>query len=225
MAFGQSSDSEPWKFWVGECPLCGDPVEMSFQQKPDTAGVRAVIADGGGVRGIVPLTFLKELETAIGLPMSIQEHFDIAFGSSSGNLSSHPLLWLPPLTSIGALSILGLFVNGWSIDECITQFKTLSNLAFSRKKYFNLPLVPFGTVRNFFGIIGALVTDSKYSSKGINTALKSAFGETSSLFGSSGGKGTKVAIVATTTDEATTCVFANYNGPETRSKDCGMPRL
>ena len=84
MTYGQSAVSEPWTFFIEECPLCGKPNETRFSQKPDTAGVRALIAEGGGIRAVVPLSFLQELENAIGLPMNIQEHFDIAFGSSSG---------------------------------------------------------------------------------------------------------------------------------------------
>jgi hypothetical protein len=89
MAYGIACSGEPWTFWVELCPLCAEPNQKKFVHKPDTAGVRAVIAEGGGVRGIVPLSFLKELETAIDLPMEIREHFDIAFGSSSGRL-----IWL-----------------------------------------------------------------------------------------------------------------------------------
>ncbi|TVY92352.1 Calcium-independent phospholipase A2-gamma [Lachnellula willkommii] len=201
--FGQSPDSEPWNYWIEQCPLCEEGNQTSFQHKPNTAGVRAIIAEGGGVRGIVPLTFLKELQRVIGLPMSIQEHFDVAFGSSSG-----------------ALSVLGLFINRWSVDECIARFKELSSLAFRKKKFFDLPLIPSNAIRGFLETILAIATDSKYSSTGINTALQAAFGEAGPFFGSSSG-GTKVAIVATTTDDSTTCVFANYNGPENRSKDCG----
>jgi hypothetical protein len=84
MAHGQSSDAEPWTFFVRKCPLCGELNSNVFVQKPYTAGVRAIIVEGGGVRGIYPLTFLFELERAIDLPMGIQEHFDLACGSSSG---------------------------------------------------------------------------------------------------------------------------------------------
>jgi hypothetical protein len=83
-AHGSSAAAEPWTFYVKECPLCGEPNHEHFSQKPDTAGVRALIAEGGGIRGIVPLSFLNKLEDAVGLPMDIQDHFDIAFGSSSG---------------------------------------------------------------------------------------------------------------------------------------------
>jgi len=82
--YGQASNAEPWTFWIDTCPLCGIINLEKFVHKPDTAGVRALIAEGGGVRGIVPLSFLSELEAVVNLPMNIGEHFDIALGSSSG---------------------------------------------------------------------------------------------------------------------------------------------
>jgi len=82
--YSKSTDIEPWTFNIEFCPLCETPNDKIFSQKPSTAGIRAIILEGGGIRGIVPLSFLEELERTIDLPMDIQEHFDIAFGSSSG---------------------------------------------------------------------------------------------------------------------------------------------
>ena len=82
---GTSTQLEPWVFYVKSCPLCGKPNHAPFPHKPDTAGVRAIIAEGGGIKGVIPLTFLHELQNAVGLSsVDIQEHFDIACGSSSG---------------------------------------------------------------------------------------------------------------------------------------------
>lgn len=83
-AHGQSCCAEPWTFWRNTCPLCDFENTRKIVLKPDTAGVRAIIAEGGGIKGVIPLAFLAEIESAVGLPMGIQEHFDIAFGSSSG---------------------------------------------------------------------------------------------------------------------------------------------
>jgi hypothetical protein len=84
MQYGETSDAEPWTFWLRECPLCGEPNDRKLEHKPPTAGVRALILEGGGVRGIIPLSYLQDLETAINLPMGIQEHFDIIVANSSG---------------------------------------------------------------------------------------------------------------------------------------------
>ena len=86
---GTSTLQEPWTFYVAICPLCCERNYTTFAHKPDTAGIRAIIAEGGGVRGIIPLAFLKELQAVIDLPIAIQEHFDIAVGSSSGKSTNN----------------------------------------------------------------------------------------------------------------------------------------
>lgn len=90
-AHGDSTNSEPWSFRIETCPLCEGLEGTVFFQKPNTAGIRAIILEGGGIRGIVPLSFFKELEKTIDLPMDLQDNFDIAFGSSSG--WSRKLFW------------------------------------------------------------------------------------------------------------------------------------
>jgi hypothetical protein len=67
----------------------------------------------------------------------------------------------------------------------------------------------------------SFATDSRYNSSGITQALVSAFGDEKPLFESSCG-GAKVAVVAATTEESSTCIFTNYNGPQERSPKCGM---
>ena len=83
MAYGEDN-AESWTFRLQKCPLCGKPNERHFEHKPPTAGIRALIVEGGGVRGIIPLLILQELEAMVNLPMRIQEHFDIVLGKSSG---------------------------------------------------------------------------------------------------------------------------------------------
>jgi hypothetical protein len=86
IAYSSPNEVEPWTDEVKTCPLCTDANTIVFYRKPDTAGIRTIIAEGGGVRGVIPLTFLKQLERTIDLPMDIREHFDMAIGSSSGRL-------------------------------------------------------------------------------------------------------------------------------------------
>ena len=61
--------------------------------KPPTAGVRLLSIDGGGVRGVLPLQALENLEATLnrltGLSGPIQEHFDLALGTSSGKSLSY----------------------------------------------------------------------------------------------------------------------------------------
>ena len=96
---------------------------------------------------------------------------------------------------------------------------------FQQKRYFGIliPLVrwlPFlSWCRKSLEVLFSFITDSRYGSTEINSALESAFPVDTPFFGS--GCGTKVAVVATTTDESATCIFANYNGPKNRPFDSG----
>jgi len=54
---------------------------------PPTAGVRVWTFDGGGVRGLATLQYIQELQDKIGLPYPVQEHFDVAFGTSIGKVT------------------------------------------------------------------------------------------------------------------------------------------
>lgn len=106
------------------------------------------------------------------------------------------------------------------MDECLKRFPIFSSQAFRRRRCFGLPLTSFGMPGRFLEGVLSLVTDSRYSSTGITEALKSNFGDKTPLFGSPTGA-TKIAIVATTTEDSSTCIFTNYNGPEIRPQNCG----
>lgn len=83
--FGKSSEHDRWVFEIHNCFLCRMELQdVTVKVKPDNAGVTVLSVDGGGVRGIVPLQFLQVLQDRIGLPIPVQENFDIAFGTSSG---------------------------------------------------------------------------------------------------------------------------------------------
>lgn len=82
--FGGGGERETWNFRIHTCFLCGLKSDVTVKVKPDTAGVRMLSIDGGGVRGIMPRQILKLLEDRIGLPYPVQENFNGAFGISPG---------------------------------------------------------------------------------------------------------------------------------------------
>jgi hypothetical protein len=71
---GHTKVDDPWNFVVEICPLCTAPNSNKFPRLPPTAGVRCLSIDSGGPQA---LKDLKELETAMQLPGSIWQHFDI----------------------------------------------------------------------------------------------------------------------------------------------------
>ena len=74
----------PYRYILQNCILCNKNIAFRIALKPPTAGVRVLCIDGGGIRGVVPLLVLREVESSIGLPCKLQEHFDLVVGTSSG---------------------------------------------------------------------------------------------------------------------------------------------
>lgn len=82
--FGDQSDQNPDKFFVTRCFLCSEPCDLVVLDRPPTAGVGLLCLDGGGVRGIAQTEILCLLEERIGLPIPVQEHFQLSAGVSAG---------------------------------------------------------------------------------------------------------------------------------------------
>ncbi|KAL5344715.1 hypothetical protein ACLOAV_010407 [Pseudogymnoascus australis] len=82
---GESTPNSPWTITLKTCPLCCIGVRKIIRRKPPTAGVRAIIADGRGLRGASWLIDkLKELKSALNLDTPILDHFDLSVGSDFG---------------------------------------------------------------------------------------------------------------------------------------------
>ena len=77
--FGRPLAEQEYCYSFTACPLCGTPSTLRVILRPPTAGIRIMSIDGGGVRGTVPLKFLKLLQAAIGRAGRIQDYFDIGF--------------------------------------------------------------------------------------------------------------------------------------------------
>lgn len=82
--FGVPSKGVEYRYDLATCPLCQKEIRFQARLLPPTCRVRLVAFDGGGSRGIVSLGFMEELRQALDLPYPVQEHFDYAIGTSSG---------------------------------------------------------------------------------------------------------------------------------------------
>ena len=85
--FGTCTEQDPSLYSFSRCPICAFECELKVRVRPATAGVRVLSLDGGGIRAKIPLQFLMTLEQAIGIDVPVQEHFEFAYGTSSGNIS------------------------------------------------------------------------------------------------------------------------------------------
>ncbi|GKT51711.1 phospholipase A I [Colletotrichum spaethianum] len=213
--FGVVSAADPWLIDVDDCLLCGRDVGMQIRVKPDTASPRVLCIDGGGTRGKYPLKLLKQLEDDIGLPgHPVQKNFDVVFGTSSGAISA------------GALCI-----NGWTVDECIARFESLSNQAFTPRGVPSIPVIGsfirlMMQVPVFATVVRAaalLLFDSRYPSRHIEQALRDMFGSGRSIadYSAADTMGAMVGMTVATVQDASACIFTNYNGVGQRSGDHG----
>lgn len=61
---------------------------MSLSLRPPTAGIRVLELGGSAKEKDAVWAFLKALQRALGLPLSLGEQFDVAVGYDLGELSS-----------------------------------------------------------------------------------------------------------------------------------------
>ncbi|KAI8948038.1 hypothetical protein F4801DRAFT_474669 [Xylaria longipes] len=196
--FGRVNDH--LRIIVDQCPmhdnllrdqLTKQPTVIAVQ--PPQSGLRVLVLDGGGVRGIVELSVLRALEGRIGVPL--HRFFDLVVGTSTGGIIS-----------------LGFGHELWSIEECIERFRTLVGKAFTPRK---------GQDMHVIRHLQLLIKRSKYETRPIEDALRSAFGD-GNLFGNrqkNGSQRLKVAVAAVSEAGTRSLVLSNYNAND----DSGSP--
>lgn len=197
--FSQSDGSKRFCREVKSCPLCCNAdkpwsTPWTTTVKPPTAGLRILSLDGGGVRSIVQLKILSELEKKIGLGIPIQGFFDLIIGTSGGGIVAF-----------------GLGVKQLPVDECIRTFMQIARKAFTPRPGADLML---------FGTMVKAMHHSKYKTKPLKQALVSTFGA-DPLFGERNVLGRKVPIkvgVTATSSNNTAYLLANYNRQRTRTQ-------
>ncbi|KAM0209837.1 hypothetical protein ACHAQD_011014 [Fusarium lateritium] len=207
-SFYQPKDTDAYLFDLDVCLLCGASAEgRRIRIRPDTATARVLSLDGGGVRAVVPLEFLRALEELVGLPCPIQRHFDVVFGTSSG-----------------ALSACALYINGWTVDECIQYLDVLALLSFQKHMVIRLclfmvqllPLMP-----SLVELVLSLAIGSKYSAQPLKTILRDVYGSRRSIMDSNalGDMGAMLGVTLTTVQDTNTLVATSYNGVGRRPHD------
>ncbi|RSL93075.1 hypothetical protein CDV31_014873 [Fusarium ambrosium] len=197
VAVGEVIEHSPRLIKTSECPLDEEHEANTFLRLQSAdMGTRVLALDGGGVRGIVELVALQELEARLeGVP--IASFFDIIVGTSTGGI-------------IAA----GLAKKGWSSSECATMFKKLCNSAFI-STWFD------STMRWTTGIpvlekIGRYWFP-RFQTEGLENALIQAFGRNAKLFGTAhdcqSAFQPRVGLVACQST-GSPVILANYNRAE-----------
>ncbi|KAJ5035237.1 acyl transferase/acyl hydrolase/lysophospholipase [Bipolaris maydis] len=180
---------------IPECVLCGVNYRNStFRFVPPTAGIRILSIDGGGVRGVIPLAFLKHIDSLLApLCCSVKDQFDFVCG-----------------TSAGGLVVIGMFLLQWSASESLERFEDVASKTFGRRK---------ALVTRAFQLIMGYVQDGQYSLAAIQDAFRKAFNSPLQMFNPLKND-TKVAVTTTTVKDSLPWLFTNYNGGK-RSNNIG----
>ncbi|KAH7120075.1 hypothetical protein B0J13DRAFT_532358 [Dactylonectria estremocensis] len=194
--FGHASEEGPRFFAVPHCFLCGAYAGLHVRVRPPTAGVGVLCIDGGGVRGIIPTTILELLQEEIGLPIPVQEHFQLCAGVSAG---------LDRTDMAGALALSTLFLNGWTAAKCSRAFETFATTVFRRDRLTG----PAGILQ-----LWTIVNNALYNSLPLEVTLKAIFDATASMTSPSYAStiGAKLALVVVPIRTSDPLLITNYNG-------------
>ncbi|KIY03273.1 uncharacterized protein Z520_01740 [Fonsecaea multimorphosa CBS 102226] len=199
-----------WTFEV--CPLCsarmGDNYSHLIRERPRCAGTRLLTLDGGGVRGIIELAIIQEMEKRLGLQIPFRDYFDLVVGTSTGGIIA-----------------LGRTMGDRNADtqtSLLTKaFKSFASSTFVHPRAGSL-LTKIGlghfvtSVVMSFGLYQAL-----FDSTPLENGLKDFFGDQTSLFGSARTRhhqcSTRVAVIATKEFGKRAHLITSYNRPNLAS--------
>ncbi|KAH7215393.1 hypothetical protein DER44DRAFT_764229 [Fusarium oxysporum] len=123
MICGSRESPDSPSFQVLSCPLCGKHHRRKILLQPPTSGNRVLELGGASKYKWEMLKFLKEVQSAIGLPVPLQEHFDLVIGSG-----------------IGLFFVQTVFLEGWDLSDCQYHLKNVGDPEVDRKQ----SLVSFG---------------------------------------------------------------------------------
>lgn len=121
---------------------------------------------------------LSQIERAVGFGISIYELFDLVVGTSTGKLYTccglSTFVCRVLINMTGGIVALGVFQKKWRLEHAMSVFYNFSSQAFSIRKRLAFPVVK-SMVQPFCSF--------RYTSDGIEEALKTAFGRDEYLFG------------------------------------------
>lgn len=183
---------------IESCYFCGTPTNgAKFRFRPDTKSLKVLGIDGGGVKAVAPLRLLELIEK-ITEPLlknyHVQNHFDVAYGTSSGNMAYGIYAWSHCANDrLGGLAVLAMFQKGLGPKDCIQIFQRLAQKAF-RGRY---PHACF--LVKVVSYLHSIWAGSIYPSEDIQNALEEQFGRESTLhdYSPATARGAKVGVTMT----------------------------
>ena len=203
--FGEGMVGFEHQYVMDSCVICQMRSALIVKLLPNTAGIRILSIDGGGSLGIVSLKWLSMLQDLVDPEYAVQDLFDLAIGTSAGGLVA-----------------LSLFINRQDVEKSAENFKSLTRRVFGQGQKPDQSIAD--KIRRF---LQCWASDGFYDTEAVEDALKEYFGTESRMFGYRPltSSGSKVAVTATTTDDSSAYIIANYNGEGERKGDCGAECL
>lgn len=81
--FGMNGSQAEYHTTLSRCPICEDTCDLTIRRLPPTKHPVIFSLDGGGVRGIIQLGLLRELERRLG-GVPVVQIADLCTGTSVG---------------------------------------------------------------------------------------------------------------------------------------------
>ncbi|KAL4961379.1 patatin-like phospholipase family protein [Aspergillus stella-maris] len=190
--FGVRGQGAEYHFDMTACPLCLKSFSLTVRLLPPTKRPTILVLDGGGVRGVITLGFLKALENQVVGLGGLREAFDLNVG-----------------TSVGGLILSDVVVCGERVDDARAKFITLARRIFPQR-----PLA-HTLVGRSWSFLRSWLADSRHDSEGLDEALKETFSTLRRLFDTTLPlvSGIRVALTASQVDkDGSLCLFSNYRG-------------
>jgi hypothetical protein len=206
------------QYQINACLLCREG-RLVVGLKPLTAGLRVLSVDGGGTRGVIAIGILNLLQGILGNIWTIQDSFDIAYGTSVGGSIVYNSFW-PANINLGGLIVLITFLRQMSTSDCAAVFETLA------KQLFPQPITRNSNFKRLRNLLTAWYRDGCHEAHTLENSLKEHLSVSDRLFGYTRTlTSTKIGITAATIDKGFPLVMTNYNGQLKNNEECGRCRL
>ncbi|KAJ5160980.1 uncharacterized protein N7482_007984 [Penicillium canariense] len=204
VVFGERSAEAEYHTVMWRCPICEDPCKLTIRQLPPTKQPVIFGLDGGGVRGIIQLGLLRELERRLGgIPLA--QIADFCGGTSVVS---------------GALSNIDMVLNGSPAELSFSRFPALARAIF-KTSYSSHSKFPGFRGIQLVMLATKMLTGGQYDSANLVAVLKGAVDSKRRVFdvATTETSGCKVAIITSRASDGKACVFGNYRGQSQRTEN------
>ncbi|EXJ60327.1 hypothetical protein A1O7_04479 [Cladophialophora yegresii CBS 114405] len=203
---GKPSESfeSAWMFEV--CSLCcrrtGENFSHLIREPPCCAGVRILTLDGGGIRGIIELALIQEIEYKLALGIPFRDYFDLVVGTSTGGI-------------VGLAISMGDKDADTRTSVLTKAFKSFASATFLHRRSGRL-LERLGLGHFVTSVVMSFrLYQAQFDSSPLQAGLERFFGEHTSLFSSARTRhhqcSTRVAVVTTKEFGKRAHLITSYN--------------